>query len=276
MGKGLHPIDQILEERCPKLINRKILWSLIKPIVFKIFKYNTAKRISDDISDKSGYGCFTYLNNLLNFELDIKNLNNVPNNGPIILAGNHPTGLTDGIVMFQVLKDRRPDYTLYANIDMIKLSKGFADIIIPVEWNEENKSAGKSREILKLTKIALNNGKCLLVFPSSRLSKRVGLKLIERSWLTTIVKLSKKYKAPIVPFHMTGRNSLFYYFLDTVNQELKDISLFKELVNKKRFNYKINFGKPIYPDDLGDNIEEKTKEIQNYVEYILGKPPLIL
>ena len=75
---------------------------------------------------------------------------------------------------------------------------------------------------------------------------------------------------------MTGRNSLFYYFLDTVNQELKDISLFKELVNKKRFNYKINFGKPIYPDDLGDNIEEKTKEIQNYVEYTLGKPPLIL
>ena len=119
--------------------------------------------------------------------------------------------------MFEVMKDRRPDYTLYANIDMIKLSKGFEDIIIPVDWNDDNKNIGKSKEILKRTKETLNEGKCLLVFPSSRLSKRKGFKLFERPWLNTIVKLSKKYNAPIIPFHMDGHNSLFYYFLDIFN-----------------------------------------------------------
>ena len=117
----LHPIDEIIEERCPKLMSNKYLWSLIKPTIFKIFKYETAKNITDDISNVSGYDCFTYLTDLLNFNLDIRNIEFVPENGPIILAGNHPTGLTDGIVMFEVMKDRRPDYTLYANIDMIKL-----------------------------------------------------------------------------------------------------------------------------------------------------------
>ena len=276
MDKELHPIDQIIEERCPKLMRNKFFWSLVRPTIYKVFKYQTAKNITDDISNKSGYGCFEYLTNLLNFNLEIKNLNNIPKKGPIILAGNHPTGLTDGIVMFEVLKDRRPDYTLYANIDMIKLSKGFEDIIIPVDWNEKNKTAQKSREILKRTKMTLNKGNCLLVFPSSRLSKRVGLKLIERPWLNTIIKLSKKYNAPIIPFHMTGHNSLFYYFLDIFNEELKNISLFSELVNKKEFKYKITFGKIISPDSLKADLQKETEKIQKYVEFTLGKPPLIL
>tara|TARA_B100000029_G_scaffold422834_1_gene429738 strand:- start:1320 stop:2150 length:831 start_codon:yes stop_codon:yes gene_type:complete len=276
MDKELHPIDQIIEERCPKLMRNKFFWSLVRPTIYKVFKYQTAKNITDDISNKSGYDCFEYLTNLLNFNLEIKNLNNIPKKGPIILAGNHPTGLTDGIVMFEVLKDRRPDYTLYANIDMIKLSKGFEDIIIPVDWNEKNKTAQKSREILKRTKMTLNKGNCLLVFPSSRLSKRVGLKLIERPWLNTIIKLSKKYNAPIIPFHMTGHNSLFYYFLDIFNEELKNISLFSELVNKKEFKYKITFGKIISPDSLKADLQKETEKIQKYVEFTLGKPPLIL
>ena len=272
----IHPIDEIIEERCPKLMSKKFLWSAIKPTIFKIFKYQTAKNITDDISDISGFECFNYLTNLLKFNLDIRNIELVPKYGPIILAGNHPTGLTDGIVMFEVMKDRRPDYTLYANIDMIKLSKGFEDIIIPVDWNDDNKNIGKSKEILKRTKETLNEGKCLLVFPSSRLSKRKGFKLFERPWLNTVVKLSKKYNAPIVPFHMDGHNSLFYYFLDIFNEELKNISLFKELVNKEAFKYTITFGHQIDPLDINGDINKETSRIQNHVEFILGNPPLIL
>ena len=273
--KGLS-IDEIIEERCPKLMSNKYLWSVIKPTIFKIFKYQTAKKITDDISNISGFECFTYLTNLLKFNLDIRNIELVPEHGPIILAGNHPTGLTDGIVMFEVMKDRRPDYTLYANIDMIKLSKGFEDIIIPVDWNDDNKNIGKSKEILKRTKETLNEGKCLLVFPSSRLSKRKGFKLFERPWLNTIVKLSKKYNAPIIPFHMDGHNSLFYYFLDIFNEELKNISLFSELVNKEEFKYTITFGRQIDPLDINGDIDKETLRIQNHVEFTLGNPPLIL
>ena len=272
----IHPIDEIIEERCPKLMSNKFLWSVIKPTIFKIFKYQTAKNITDDISNISGFECFNYLTNLLKFNLDIRNIELVPEHGPIILAGNHPTGLTDGIVMFEVMKDRRPDYTLYANIDMIKLSKGFEDIIIPVDWNDDNKNIGKSKEILKRTKETLNEGKCLLVFPSSRLSKRKGFKLFERPWLNTIVKLSKKYNAPIIPFHMDGHNSLFYYFLDVFNEELKNISLFSELVNKEEFKYTITFGHQIDPLDINGDIDKETSRIQNHVEFILGNPPLIL
>tara|TARA_Y100000768_G_scaffold271398_1_gene207511 strand:- start:2926 stop:3777 length:852 start_codon:yes stop_codon:yes gene_type:complete len=271
----MHPIDEILEERCPNLMKNKILWSLIRPFVFKIFKYHEAKKIVRDISKKSGFECFSYLTNFLQSNHNIQNIENVPKNGPIILAGNHPTGLTDGIVMFDVLKEHRPDYTLYANSDMIKLAKGFEDIIIPVDWNEKNKSSKKSRMILKRTRDTLIKKKALLVFPSSRLSKRKGMHLYERPWITTIIKLSKKFNAPIIPFHMSAANSLLFYFLEIANTELKDISLFKELINKRDLKYNIKFGKRIEPSSIDIDYEKETKNIQNYVEYSLGKPPLI-
>ena len=271
----MHPIDEILEERCPNLMKNKILWSLIRPFVFKIFKYHEAKKIVGDISKKSGFECFSYLTNFLQSNHNIQNIENVPKNGPIILAGNHPTGLTDGIVMFDVLKEHRPDYTLYANSDMIKLAKGFEDIIIPVDWNEKNKSSKKSRMILKRTRDTLIKKKALLVFPSSRLSKRKGMHLYERPWITTIIKLSKKFNAPIIPFHMSAANSLLFYFLEIANTELKDISLFKELINKRDLKYNIKFGKRIEPSSIDIDYEKETKNIQNYVEYSLGKPPLI-
>lgn len=272
----MHPIDEIMEERCPNLMRNKIFWSFIKPSIYKIFKYDEAKKIVDDIINKSGFECFTYLTEFLKAENQVTNLSNVPSSGPIILAGNHPTGLTDGIVMFDVLEKHRPDYTLYANSDMIKIAKGFQDIIIPVDWNHQNKTSEKSRMILKLTKETFNNNKALLVFPSSRLSKRKGFKLYERPWLTTIIKLSKKFNVPIVPFHMDGSNSFLFYFLEIVNKELKDVSLFRELINKKNFKYKIKFGKPINPSFMNRNIEEETFGIQKYVEYTLGSPPSIL
>ena len=272
----MHPIDEIMEERCPNLMKNKIFWSLLSPSIYKIFKYKDAKKIVDDIEGKSGFDCFTYLTEFLKSDNQVKNLSNVPKEGPIILAGNHPTGLTDGIVMFDVLKEHRPDYTLYANSDMIKIAKGFQDIIIPVDWNQNNKTSEKSRMILKLTRETLEGSKALLVFPSSRLSKRKGIKLYERPWLTTVIKLSKKFNIPIVPFHMDGSNSLLFYFLEIVNKELKDVSLFRELINKKNFQYKINFGKAINPSDLSSNIESDTQYLQNLVEFDLGQPPSIV
>jgi putative hemolysin len=75
---------------------------------------------------------------------------------------------------------------------------------------------------------------------------------------------------------MDGSNSLLFYFLEIVNKELKDVSLFRELINKKNFQYKINFGKAINPSDLSSNIESDTQYLQNLVEFDLGQPPSIV
>ena len=74
----MHPIDEILEERCPNLMKNEIFWFLIRPIVFKIFKYHEAKKIVREISKKSGFECFSYLTNFLHSDHIVRNIENVP------------------------------------------------------------------------------------------------------------------------------------------------------------------------------------------------------
>ena len=82
----MHPIDEIMEERCPNLMKNKIFWSFLSPSIYKIFKYKDAKKIVDDIEGKSGFDCFTYLTEFLKSDNQVKNLSNVPKEGPIILV----------------------------------------------------------------------------------------------------------------------------------------------------------------------------------------------
>ena len=272
----LHPVDQIIEERCEKLRRNKFLWNIIKTPIFKALNYKEAKEITDIIFSKNGFDAFSYLVEILDTSMRVEHLDFVPDKGAVLLAGNHPTGLIDGIVMFQVLKVKRPDYALYANSDLIKLAPKFTDVIIPVEWIESERTSEKSRKTLKLTKEALNNGRPLLSFSSGRLAKRMGIKLRERPWITTVIKLSLKYNVPVVPFHISARNSFLYYFLDIVNEELKNVSLFHEMLNKKKMIYRIKFGKTIQPENFVGDIVSETTSLQNYVEHVLGKPPSLL
>ena len=43
----LHPVDQIIEERCEKLRRNKFLWNVIKTPIFKVLNYKEAKEITD-------------------------------------------------------------------------------------------------------------------------------------------------------------------------------------------------------------------------------------
>ena len=132
-----------------KLRRKKFLWNIIKTPIFKALNYKEAKEITDIIFSKNGFDAFSYLVEILDTSMRVEHLDFVPDKGAVLLAGNHPTGLIDGIVMFQVLKVKRPDYALYANSDLIKLAPRFTDVIIPVEWIESERTSEKSRKTLK-------------------------------------------------------------------------------------------------------------------------------
>ena len=67
--------------------------------------------------------------------------------------------------------------------------------------------------------------------------------MVEREWTTTAVSLAPQVRLP----HRAGPTSRpavrgCYYLLYALNTELKDMTLFRELINKKRWKYRIRFG----------------------------------
>ena len=74
--------------------------------------------------------------------------------------------------------------------------------------------------------------------------------LTERDWMSSVAIFARKYQCPVVPARMTARNSWLYYWFGRLNSELRDITLFNELLNKRGATIRIEFGPPISPEAL--------------------------
>lgn len=245
-----HIVDVLIEERAQKLMHSP-LWPLYKAALYPLLLYGPAVKMADDIAPLSARAVFDYISDLLSIDLEVEGACHIPAEGRVIIASTHPTGIPDGVAMFDAIKARRPDMTFFANRDALRAAPGLEDMIIPVEWVQEKRTAARSRETLMSATRAFESEKCVVLFPSGRLAFMNGDKeLVEQDWLPSVGIFARKYDCPIVPAHIEMRNSWLYYWFWKLNTELRDITLFHELLNKRGKPYKITFGAPIHPDKL--------------------------
>ncbi len=245
-----HIVDVLIEERAQKLMHRR-LWPFYKSVLYPILRYRQAREMADAIADLSARGVFDHISALLHLETKVVGVEHLPPKGRVLIASTHPTGIPDGIAMFDALKDRRPDMTFFANRDALRASAGLEEMVIPVEWVDDRRTPSRSRETLVGAIHAFNEEKCVVLFPSGRLAFMGDDKqLVEQDWLPSVAIFARKYNCPIVPAHIEMRNSWLYYLFWKLSDELRDITLFYELLNKAGKSYTITFGKPIDPGEL--------------------------
>lgn len=267
-----HIVDQLIDERSIRL-SRHPLWPLVKPALLRLFHYRQALRMCDDISGLSGWDALTYLSRLLELDLSIEGAGNIPAAGGFILAPSHPTGIADGIAVFDLLKSRRPDMAIFANRDAIRAAPGFRTVIIPVEWRQGEKSHAKSRDTLEETARAFAQQKAVVLFPAGRIAYWNDGALTERPWQNSVVVLARRYGFSVVPANMTARNSGLFYLLSRVSTELRDITIFHEFLNKKRQPFSIVVGRPILPEALSGEPAAVTARLQHHTVSRLRDDP---
>ena len=264
----MHIIEQLISERATKLVSRRHLFPIIKPLLYRLLAYDAAIFMADAIADKSGNESFRMISDRLNPRLGIKGLNNLPKTGRCIIISNHPTGLADGLAVYQGIRDRRPDMVFLANADALRVMPKSDDLIIPVEWVKDKRSVSKTRKTLMDIRTALKDERCLVIFPSGALAKMTWHGLVDKPWESSAAMVAKKYDAPIIPLNLKARNSWLYYFFAYVNAELRDITLFRELLNKRYQAFALTFGEPVAPESLSKNADEATDMLRKIVEQL--------
>ena len=267
-----HIIDELIEERCPSFVEHWS-WPVLRPMLLTSLGYRTAVRWADTIANVGGAEAFDYLADELKLDIRVQHIDRIPATGRIVVIANHPTGLADGPAIWQTLMRVRRDVMFFANADAVRIVPGFSETIIPVEWVVDKRSPAKTRETLRLAGQAFEEEKCIVIFPSGKLAKMIDGTLTEQEWFSTAVGLARKKKAPVVPIHIGAKNSPSYYFLSRVNAELRDITLFKELVNKRGSRFDMTVGPIIQPDRLAGDSTEITEALHDYVSYELPKAP---
>ncbi len=268
-GKPGHIVDTLIGERGQKIVNHP-LWPVMRPFLYTLLRYGRAIRFANDVANLSGYQCFEYMSDMLKLDISARNAERIPASGGFILVSNHPTGIADGVAVFDLLKAQRPDLMVFANRDAVRVNPRFAEMIIPVEWREDHKSKLKTRETLILTNKAVEEGKIMVLFPSGRIAYWDNGKLNERPWKTSAVGLARKYNLPILPIHMTARNSGLFYWFAKWSTELRDMTVFYELLNKKGNRFEFTIGHMIQPDELEGDVGEVTKMLEHHTVFDLA------
>lgn len=269
-----HIVDVLIEERAPKLAG-SWAWPLVRPPLFRTLHYPQAVAMADAIAPIGGGDALEHISDLLALDVAVTGLERLPASGRVIVVANHPTGIADGIALYDVIKGPRPDVVFYANSDAHRVCPRFDETLIPVEWVKAKRTRERTRLTLAMTREAMEAERCLAIFPAGVLARRAddGV-LTDKPWMPTAISVAQKYEAPVVPVHVDGPWSTLFHFFNGFSPELRDITLFHELLNKKGRRFTLTFGKVIPPERLaGQAAEVVSESLKVFVERTLPADP---
>lgn len=268
-----HIVDILIAERAPRL-TASPLWPVVRAALYPLLGYGQARRMADAIASLSGQAALEHVSQLLDLKVSSLNLDRLPAEGRCIVVANHPTGIADGIAVYDAIRQRRADAIYFANADALRVSPRLGEVVIPVEWVVEKRTREKTRATLEAARAAFEAERCVVLFPAGRLA-RVGKdgQLTDPDWAPTAASLARKYDAPIVPIHVTGPTSTLFHLFDRFSQELRDVTLFHELLNKRKKPFRLNVGKPIPPSRLDIDATRATYALKAFTERVLPTQP---
>jgi putative hemolysin len=267
-----HIIDLLIAERAPRLA-ASWTWPLVRPLLYGLLDYGKARRMADAIAPLGGHEALAFISAMLAITVRVRGLERVPRAGRLIAVCNHPTGIADGVAVFDALKAVRPDLMFYANADAHRVARGFDEVLIPVEWREEKRTRDGARLTLGLTRQAMETERALMVFPAGRLARRRDGILADPAWASSAFSVARKYEAAILPMHLTGPRSTLFHFFDRFSGELRDVTLFHELLNKRGKAFALTIGEAVPPSRLPADAGQAAAAMKAHVERILPTDP---
>ncbi|WP_293901487.1 1-acyl-sn-glycerol-3-phosphate acyltransferase [Phenylobacterium sp.] len=268
-----HIVDVLIAERAPKLA-ASVAWPVLRPLLYAMLGYGKARRMAEAIAPLTGRAALEHVSDLLALKVRTTGLDRVPASGRLVVVCNHPTGIADGVAVFDALKAIRPEICFYANADAHRVVPRFHDVLIPVEWVEAKRTRDKTRNTLVQTREALEAERCLMIFPAGRLARREADGVLrDPEWMSSAVSLARRYDAPVLPMHVTGPYSAMFHFFNGVSEELRDITLFHELLNKHGRAFDLTAGPLIAAEALDGDPVEMSARLKAYVEQALPSDP---
>ena len=165
--------------------------------------------------------------------------------GRYILASNHPLGGMDGMALIDVAGKIRSDIVFPVN-DILMNLPGLEPLFIPINKH------GRNADNIRIIDETFASDKMILYFPAGLVSrKQPGGEIRDLVWKKTFISKAKKYQREVIPVHISGQNSNFFYNLANwrkklgIKANIEMLFLVDEMVKQKDKPIRITFGDPI-------------------------------
>lgn len=176
-------------------------------------------------------------------KIEVKGLENLPENGGFILASNHPLGGLDGIALMYAVGKKRKDIQFLVNDILLSLGT-MGGLFVPV--NKHGSQHGK-----KLIESAYSSDHAVLIFPAGLVSRKNKGIITDLEWKKSFIVKAQQHKKSIVPCFIGGKNSNRFYNLSLwrrrlgIKANLEMFYLADEMFRQRDHTITIIFDKPV-------------------------------
>ncbi len=202
------------------------------------------------------YSGIDFLEKVIIDEFDIKlkvnNLEYFKETERAIVAANHPLGGLDGMALMLVLGRENKNIKFPVN-DILMGVPQLRPVFVPI--NKIKK--GSAKQNISNVNEAFMSDAVVPYFPSGMVSRKKRFKGVkDLPWKKSYLIGARNHQRPIIPCHINGRNSNFFYNLANfrsffgVKANIEMLYLINEMMKQKGKTIEITFSKAINPDQL--------------------------
>ena len=244
-SNGIKSIDmrEVFTEKAPKLA--KFMPGFAFRYLNRIMHIKEINEILEKYGKRSG---IDFVNSIVEFfqvSQEVKGLKNIPKDGQFIFAANHPLGGFDGMLLMSNVDKSLGEVKFLVN-DILMNIPQLEPIFVPID-----KHGNQGRKFAKVVQDTYKSDVQILIFPSGYASRKIKGKVQDLIWKKHFIQKSIQYKRDIIPVHVSGHNSKFFYRLANFRKaiglkwNLEMFFLADETFKHRGQKFTITFGKPI-------------------------------
>ncbi|UXX77940.1 glycerol acyltransferase [Reichenbachiella carrageenanivorans] len=265
MRDKLIDIEKIIHDKNPTLL--KWMPRFIIRYIKRIVHQEEMNQGISDFADLYGVDFAKAVLDRFNIKVEIQGLENIPKNGGVVFAGNHPFGGIEAMAHLTAVYPIRPDVKFLVNdilLNMTNLKQLFVGV---------NKHGTTPSGAVKQINELFGSARAVFIYPAGLVSRRNKGVVKDLEWKKTFISRAKRFGSQVIPVYTGGSQlSDFFYNLSNFRKSIgikANVEMFylvDEMMKQKNSTFKIVFGKPI-PAEVFD----RTKTDQAWADWVKEK-----
>lgn len=228
-------LDAILQDLAPHRHTPSWQRSLLRALLFE----HEMQQFAERYPHLKGLDLVEQILDYFDFQCEMVEgaLENIPSQGPVVLVANHPIGSLDGLALLRAVASVRPDVRILAS-QVLSYITPLKSVFLSVD-NFNNRT---KRHQISAIQQHLGQDGAIILFPAGEVS-RISLRGIrDGHWHSGFIRMASKARAPVVPIHLSGRNSSLFYLSSLLYRPLSTLLLVREMFQQRGQKLKIRIG----------------------------------
>ncbi len=248
-SNNIHPLEQEFKNQAPLFLDRN--W-----IRHFLWISQTVELLRSLPKNPSFWNVLSELEKRNSFQVHVMWEENIPQDGPLIVAANHPFIFADRWAIWSTIEKNR----LKSTIKIV--AEDAARVLKEVEHLSEfigNTLDERIHFKQRVDKLLQNNG-TIIIYPGGQTTYRniINGSVVENKWKKWVLHFAKQNDTPILPVHVDAKTSFLYNTLRNFFSRDVIRKLNLREINRKNIQVKLTIWPPIKGEEI---TSEELKDI---------------